>query len=54
MEKILFENGDNVIRKAVLFLPQPIQASDFDKILGCEYNLQGGISIVFYGITLLL
>jgi hypothetical protein len=40
MEKILFENGDNVIRKGGFILPQPIQTSDFAKKL-CNYNTQG-------------
>jgi hypothetical protein len=34
MGKILFENGDNMIRKGGGFiLPQPTQASDFAKKL---------------------
>jgi thioredoxin reductase len=51
MEKIHFEDGDSVIRKGGFVLPQPIQASDFAKKLGCEYNSLGGISVDFYGRT---
>ena len=51
MEKIHFENGESVIRKGGFVLPQPIQASDFAKKLGCEYNSSGGISVDFYGRT---
>lgn len=51
MEKIHFENGDSAIRKGGFVLPQPIQASDFAKKLGCEYNSSGGISVDFYGRT---
>ena len=51
MEKIHFENGDSMIRKGGFVLPQPIQASNFAKKLGCEYNSLGGISVDFYGRT---
>ncbi len=51
MEKIHFESGDSIIRKGGFVLPQPIQASDFAKNLGCEYNSLGGISVDFYGRT---
>jgi thioredoxin reductase len=51
MEKIHFEDGDSVITKGGFVLPQPIQASDFAKKLGCEYNSLGGISVDFYGRT---
>jgi thioredoxin reductase len=51
MERIIFENGDSIIRKGGFVLPQPIQASDFAKKLGCEYNSLGGISVDFYGRT---
>jgi len=51
MEKIHFENGESIIRKGGFVLPQPIQASDFAKKLGCEYNSSGGISVDFYGRT---
>lgn len=51
MEKINFENGESIIRKGGFVLPQPIQASDFAKKLGCEYNSLGGISVDFYGRT---
>ncbi|GKS61898.1 pyridine nucleotide-disulfide oxidoreductase [Candidatus Nitrosocosmicus sp.] len=51
MEKIHFESGDSMIRKGGFVLPQPIQASDFAKKLGCEYNSLGGISVDFYGRT---
>lgn len=32
-------------------MPQPIQATDFAKKLGCEYNSLGAISTDFYGRT---
>ena len=51
MERIYFENGESIIRKGGFVLPQPIQASDFAKKLGCEYNSSGGISVDFYGRT---
>lgn len=51
MEKIIFENGDSIIRKGGFVLPQPIQASDFAKKLGCEYNSLGAILVDFYGRT---
>ena len=51
MERIIFENGNSIIRKGGFILPQPIQASDFAKKLGCEYNSQGGILVDFYGRT---
>jgi thioredoxin reductase len=51
MEKINFENGDSIIRKGGFVLPQPIQASEFAKKLGCENNSLGGISVDFYGRT---
>ena len=51
MEKIHFENGESIIIKGGFVLPQPIQASDFAKKLGCEYNSSGGISVDFYGRT---
>ena len=51
MEKIHFENGESIIRKGGFVLPQPIQATDFAKKLGCEYNSSGGISVDFYGRT---
>jgi thioredoxin reductase len=51
MEKIHFESGDSVIRKGGFVAPQPIQASDFAKKLGCEYNSLGGISVDFFGKT---
>ncbi|WP_458719915.1 NAD(P)/FAD-dependent oxidoreductase [Candidatus Nitrosocosmicus sp. R] len=51
MEKIHFEDGESIIIKGGFVLPQPIQASDFAKKLGCEYNSSGGISVDFYGRT---
>ena len=51
MGKIHFENGDSVIRKGGFVLSQPIQATDFAKKLGCEYNSLGGISVDFFGKT---
>jgi len=51
MEKINFENADSIIRKGGLVLPQPVQASDFAKKLGCEFNALGGILVDSYGRT---
>jgi len=51
MEKIHFENGESVFRNGGFVLPQPIQASNFAKKLGCDYNSLGGISTDFYGRT---
>jgi thioredoxin reductase len=51
MEKIHFESGDSVIRKGGFVGPQPVQASDFAKKLGYEYNSLGGISVDFFGKT---
>jgi thioredoxin reductase len=51
MEKIIFENGENVLRKGGFVMPQLIQSSDFGKQLGCEYNILGGIAIDSFGRT---
>jgi thioredoxin reductase len=51
MEKIIFENGESVLRKGGFVMPQLIQSSDFGKQLGCEYNLLGGIAIDSFGRT---
>lgn len=51
IEKINFENEERIFRKGGFVLPQPVQASDFAKKLGCEYNSLGGISVDFYGRT---
>ena len=51
MEKIIFENGESVLRKGGFVMPQLIQASDFGKQLGCEYNPLGGIAVDSFGRT---
>jgi len=51
MEKIIFENGESVFRKGGFVMPQLIQASDFGKQLGCEYNPLGGIAVDSFGRT---
>ena len=51
IEKVVFENGESVIRKGGFVLPQLSQSSDFAKELGCENNSLGGISTDSYGRT---
>jgi len=51
IEKIIFENGESVLRKGGFVMPQLIQASDFGKQLGCQYNPLGGIAIDSFGRT---
>jgi thioredoxin reductase len=51
MEKIVFENGESVLRKGGFIMPQLIQASDFGKRLGCQYNPLGGIVVDSFGRT---
>jgi thioredoxin reductase len=51
MEKIVFDNGESVLRKGGFVMPQLIQSSDFGKQLGCEYNSLGGISVDSFGRT---
>jgi thioredoxin reductase len=51
IEKIIFENGQSVLRKGGFVMPQPIQASDFGKQLGCQYNPLGGIVVDSFGRT---
>jgi thioredoxin reductase len=51
IEKIIFENGESVSRKGGFVMPQLIQASDFGKQLGCQYNPLGGIAIDSFGRT---
>lgn len=51
MEKIIFENGESVLRKGGFVMPKLIQASDFGKQLGCEYNPLGGIAVDSFGRT---
>jgi thioredoxin reductase len=51
MEKIIFENGQSVSRKGGFVMPQLIQASDFAKQLGCQYNPLGGIVVDSFGRT---
>jgi thioredoxin reductase len=51
MEKIIFENGESVLRKGGFVMPQLVQASDFGKQLGCEYNPFGGITVDSFGGT---
>ena len=51
MEKIIFENGESVLRKGGFVMPQLVQASDFGKQLGCQYNPLGGIAVDSFGRT---
>jgi thioredoxin reductase len=51
LEKIIFENGESVLRKGGFVMPKLIQASDFGKQLGCEYNPLGGIAVDSFGRT---
>jgi len=51
IEKIVFENGESVLRKGGFVMPQLIQASDFGKQLGCQYNPLGGIVVDSFGRT---
>ena len=51
IEKIIFENGESVLRKGGFVMPQLIHASDFGKQLGCQYNPLGGIAIDSFGRT---
>jgi thioredoxin reductase len=51
IEKIVFENGESVLRKGCFVMPQLIQASDFGKQLGCQYNPLGGIAVDSFGRT---
>ena len=51
MEKIVFENGESVLRKGGFVMPQLVQSSDFGKQLGCKSNSLGGIAIDSFGRT---
>jgi thioredoxin reductase len=51
MEKIIFEDGESVLRKGGFVMPQLVQASDFGKQFGCEYNPLGGIIVDSFGRT---
>ncbi|MFL6369952.1 MAG: FAD-dependent oxidoreductase, partial [Nitrososphaeraceae archaeon] len=51
IEKIIFENGESVLRKGGFVMPQLIQASDFGKQLGCQYTPLGYIAIDSFGRT---
>ena len=51
MEKITFEDGESVSRKGGFVMPQVVQASDFGKQLGCEFNPFGGITVDSFGRT---
>jgi thioredoxin reductase len=51
IEKIVFENGESISRKGGFVMPQLIQASDFGKQLGCQYNPLGGIVVDSFGRT---
>src|SRR5215467_8710743 len=51
IEKIVFENGERFLRKGGFVMPQLVQASDFGKQLGCQYNQLGGIVVDSYGRT---
>jgi thioredoxin reductase len=51
MEKIIFEYGESVLRKCGFVMPHLVQASDFGKQFGCEYNPLGGIAVDSFGRT---
>jgi thioredoxin reductase len=51
IEKIIFENGESISRKGGFVMPQLVQASDFGKQLGCQYNPLGGIVVDSFGRT---
>jgi len=51
MEKIVFENGESVLRKGGFVMPQLVQSSDFGKQLGCKSNSLEGIAIDSFGRT---
>jgi thioredoxin reductase len=51
IEKMIFENGESVLRKGGFVAPQPVQASGFGKQLGCKYNPLGGIVVDLFGRT---
>ena len=51
IEKIIFENAESVLRKGGFVMPQLIQASNFGKQLGCQYNPLGGIVVDSFGRT---
>jgi len=51
MEKIIFDNGESVLRKGGFVMPQLVQSSDFGERLGCKYNSLGGISVDSFGRT---
>jgi thioredoxin reductase len=51
MEKIIFGNGESVIRQGGFVPPQPVQSSNFAKQLACDFNSLGGISVDSYGRT---
>ena len=51
IEKIIFENGESVLRRGGFVMPQLIQASDFGKQLGCQYTPLGGIAADSFGRT---
>src|SRR5438093_3839083 len=51
MEKIIFDNGESVLRKGGFVMPQLVQSSDFGKRLGCKSNSLGGIAIDSFGRT---
>jgi thioredoxin reductase len=51
LEKIIFEDGESVLRNGGFVMPQLVQSSDFGKQLGCEYNSLGGIATDSFGRT---
>jgi thioredoxin reductase len=51
IEKIIFENGESVLRRGGFVMPQLIQASNFGKQLGCQYTPLGGIAVDSFGRT---
>ena len=51
IEKIIFGNGESVLRRGGFVMPKLIQASDFGKQLGCQYTPLGGIAVDSFGRT---
>ena len=49
--RIVFQNGESVLIEGGFVMPQLIQASDFGKQLGCQYNPLGGIAVDSFGRT---
>jgi thioredoxin reductase len=51
IENVIVDNGGSVLRKGGFVMSQLIQASDFGKQLGCQYNPLGGIIVDSFGRT---